>query len=73
MKTLKGKNGVLVFEMSEREFASSSEESMGICLNCGESRDECEPDAENYECYECGTQSVFGVEQLLLIGRITIV
>lgn len=29
-----------------------------------------EPDAENYRCPECGNDSVFGIEQALLLGYI---
>ena len=34
----------------------------GICLACGAERDGCEPDAEGYECYECGAHKVVGAE-----------
>jgi len=42
--------------------------STGFCISCGESRDGCEGDAENYECYSCGARKVFGAEQLLIMG-----
>ena len=42
--------------------------STGFCTACGESRDECEPDAKNYECYSCGARKVFGAETLLMEG-----
>ena len=38
----------------------------GICTNCGEEQEGCEPDARNYECYSCGKRAVFGAEELLL-------
>ena len=38
----------------------------GICVACGADREGCEPDARNYECYECGKRAVFGAEELLL-------
>ncbi len=39
----------------------------GFCLACGAECGGCEPDAENYECYDCGLKMVFGAEQILLI------
>lgn len=40
-------------------------ENPGFCLVCGAYQDGCEPDAEFYECDDCGEKSVFGAEQLL--------
>lgn len=40
--------------------------SIGICIRCGAERDECEPDARNYECWECGEHAVFGAEEILI-------
>ena len=42
--------------------------STGFCKVCGEARDGCEGDAENYECYSCGARKVFGAERLLIMG-----
>jgi len=39
----------------------------GFCIECGAERGGCEPDAENYECWDCGEMKVFGAEQLLLL------
>jgi hypothetical protein len=39
----------------------------GFCLECGAERDGCEPDAEGYECYECGAMAVVGAETLLVV------
>jgi hypothetical protein len=38
----------------------------GFCTACGADHYECEPDARNYECEECGETAVFGAEELLL-------
>ncbi len=38
----------------------------GICFECGELRGECEPDAENYECHECGAHAVMGLELAMI-------
>lgn len=40
----------------------------GICLECGAGHNECEPDATNYECHECGDHMVFGAAEILLAG-----
>ena len=39
----------------------------GICLACGEEADDCEPDAQRYECKCCGERQVYGAEELLLM------
>ena len=41
-------------------------DSIGICINCGEERDSCEPDARQYECYDCERNTVYGASELLL-------
>ncbi len=41
-------------------------ENPGFCTACGADHDECEPDARNYECYECGKKAVFGAAELAL-------
>lgn len=46
----------------------STLENPGFCLACGADADGVEPDAENYECVECGEYMVFGAEQVLLAG-----
>ena len=56
--------------MPESEYHEMVESNTGICTKCGATRDCCEPDAENYECEECGSCSVFGVEQLLIAGKL---
>lgn len=42
-------------------------ENPGFCIACGADHDACEPDARNYECYECGERKVFGASELLLM------
>ena len=49
-----------VFEAAQRD------DYTGICTACRAERDGCEPDARNYECYECGKMEVFGAEELLI-------
>ena len=38
----------------------------GFCLACGVEADSCEPDAQNYECENCGEAEVFGCDELLM-------
>lgn len=46
---------------------------MGICVKCRVSQGGCEPDARNYECEGCGTRTVYGTAELLIMGCIRIV
>jgi len=41
-------------------------ENIGICTACGYEQDGCEPDAENYECEDCGEHRVQGTMNLLM-------
>lgn len=59
------------FAMSEDEYASLSENNGGACLACGEDAyDPVEPDARGYKCHGCGKLSVYGIEELMVMGRI---
>ena len=45
----------------------------GICLSCGEIQyGGVEPDARSYPCEACGEKEVYGLEEALLMGRITL-
>lgn len=43
----------------------------GFCTKCGAERECCEPDARNYDCHDCGEASVFGAEELLIMGLVS--
>jgi hypothetical protein len=59
--------------MSSSEFYDLTENSGGICRNCGETTEGgCEPDARNYQCESCGEREVFGVEEALISGWVEI-
>ncbi len=46
----------------------------GVCIACGmvDEYAGCEPDASNYECPECEENQLFGLEQALMCGYISI-
>jgi hypothetical protein len=61
-------------KMTESEFRDHCNEYNGYCVNCN-----CigrwgntEPDAEEYECDECGDNTCMGIEQAMLMGHISI-
>lgn len=60
------------FTMTTEEYHDGCNNYQGICLNCHEYRDECEPDAENYPCEFCEQNEVMGLEQALIAGHINI-
>jgi hypothetical protein len=40
----------------------------GFCIRCGEwTYGGCEPDAHDYECESCGSQAVYGAEELIFL------
>jgi len=40
----------------------------GICIDCGSEQGGCEPDARKYKCEDCGKNTVYGAEELLLMN-----
>ena len=51
-----------------KEIVEASQDSMGWCTNCEFfTRDCTEPDAHDYDCPECGENSVVGAEELLFM------
>ena len=44
------------------------DEMVGLCTACGYEQGGVEPDGEQYECESCGANTVYGAEQLLLMG-----
>jgi hypothetical protein len=45
--------------------AIEADDCLGFCLACGSEAFGVEPDAEEYECEECGEPEVYGAEQIL--------
>lgn len=60
------------FTMSEQDLMNRSSQFEGRCILCGASRGTCEPDARKYTCEKCGQPSVYGLEELLLMGYVRI-
>lgn len=58
------------FTLTQEDYLYMSEDGTGLCTECGEEAGYCEPDARGYECEYCGEKSVYGVEELLLMGLI---
>lgn len=52
------------------EYEANLDDDCGVCLSCGEWVMGVEPDAEHYECERCGEFRVYGLEQLMLMGRV---
>ena len=62
------------FEMTEAEYHELTNDHLGLCVACGETRDCCEPDARRYRCDGgCEAMTVYGAEELMVMGRVAIV
>lgn len=61
------------FEMTSAEYLEHEECYEGFCLSCGNLQGSCEPDAARYTCEICHKKSVYGVPELLIMGKVTIV
>lgn len=59
-------------KMSEAEYHGYRDRLVGLCCECGAERGSTEPDAEDYPCEACGQDTVYGIEQLMLMGQIEI-
>lgn len=57
----------MIYYINEEQFTELRESYSGICAECGAVRyGNTEPDAEDYECEECESESVQGIENALL-------
>ena len=45
---------------------------LGFCRECHAEHCGVEPDAERYECTECGAREVYGAETLLFMGELEV-
>jgi len=60
------------FELAEDEFLQLNESGVGFCVKCGEEAYGCEPDLCEGFCESCDQAGVYGVEELLIMGLVTI-
>ena len=64
----------IVVELTELDYLQESESGVAYCIECHEPAcDYLEPDTQNALCEHCGASEVFGLEQLLIMGRVFIV
>lgn len=55
-------------KIEESEYKNASENYVGWCTKCNAfTRDETEPDADNYDCPECGENTVVGADNALIM------
>ena len=55
-------------ECSEEEVSRGG----GFCLACGAETSMCEPDGRKLICESCGKPKVYGLEELVLMGLLTL-
>lgn len=73
METIKHNGKVRGFSMTEGEFSDHSNNSDGGCLGCGKIIfGGVEPDAREYQCDYCGEHKVYGIDELLVMGKVEI-
>jgi hypothetical protein len=52
------------------QYHEARENYLGYCDLCGAERSCCEPDARQYRCEDCGSQSVYGCDEYLAVGNV---
>lgn len=62
-----------MIKLTETTFKRLRNDYEGICVKCHFSWMDVEPDARGYECEQCGTRTVYGTEELLIMGRLEFV
>lgn len=60
----------MTHKFSLEELRAMDEAQEGACLKCGAVHDSLEPDARKVQCTECGARSVFGAEELMIMGAV---
>jgi len=51
------------------EYLELEEQHFGLCIACGNDQYNCEPDAANYTCGNCGQRKVYGTANLLMMDK----
>ena len=55
---------------SLEQIEQAMQDQTGFCIVCGYEQDNCEPDARDYCCEDCDCNSVYGAEELALMGYV---
>jgi Zn finger protein HypA/HybF involved in hydrogenase expression len=55
-------------DADETIMAAQEGDYLGYCLCCGYQQGGCEPDAHEYECEDCGELTVYGAQELVIMG-----
>jgi DNA-directed RNA polymerase subunit RPC12/RpoP len=55
---------------SLEQIEAANEEYGGFCVECGEEHWGIEPDARGYKCENCGKDSVYGAEEIAIMGLV---
>lgn len=61
-----------MIQITSEQYADMRENGEGFCICCEAEASGVEPDARNYHCEECRANQVFGIEELLVMGKIEI-
>lgn len=73
MEVIKREGKVRGFSMTESEYKRHDSDYDGLCLSCGKlAVGGVEPDARGCECEICSEPKVYGIAELLVMGRIKI-
>ena len=60
--------------LTEEEYLDHTDAYDGLCLSCHSwTNGGVEPDAEGYDCEDCGASAVCGAEQALIMGKVELV
>jgi len=55
---------------SLRAMIEADDTAVGFCVACGAECEQCEPDTQERPCDVCGSDSVYGAEQIVIMELI---
>jgi len=58
------------FSIKRLERIIEGDNNVGFCIACGAEHDCVEPDARKYHCDECDHNTVYGAEELVMMGMV---
>lgn len=64
---------VKILTMKQEDYQRYIDKSIGICIACGVKHYFCPPDTRGRTCDACHEKRVYGVPELLKVGRVNIV